>query len=806
MTFSGVNFRSTLGFVTDGPNDVWCGPGTANTYASPPGYGTTGAGGTQTNISNTLDPRIAGTMFFNGSPTFRYDVPNGPYKLRLGIGHFGGGSAVYGVRVRTGAGSTAGVDYQDIFSASAMTGTQVADATGAVLSATDWPTLNQTININVTRGFINIDGGISGGSRIKHFALEPIVANYADATITDDTHVAATTPVLMEAQPNQKVLCFLDFSVGSASDTDYTITQADGVTADPYLTLRTIGSALAVCYNGTRHPGTGPTRTFYLVQTDKTPGGHSNSPYKQTITLNVVAAPAKPFGDGTILSKISTAAFLARQKVIDKITAPYTGNPATDGIWPGYQGQSFQTTTTVYTVATLQSAVMAAKALAGTNKWFCIELDTNGTSDWATSQGIRQNGGTSGDWSFKPELGGGLLIRNKAGGGALILGQIYVRCLRGVHFDNITIASDGGNSAVALGCIRYDGGQAAGGEISLWKLSNSKLGFKHNPAYSSVTPSNMDITKGVVGVFHNGLTEQFIAVGNQVYGASGGFLCKSRLTYISGNDVAYAYDDSHALNAINPADAALFPDIDQYTWLDGNVNRAVCNVANGQHSDWIQQRTNNFTNPGTHYLLVENNIVHKSFDTTGVDAQLTQLSDNVKLSSTVLNNIFASEAPRGWDLSNGTGVQSFIEYNSFGPPSKMIHDVTQYAQQKLFAGSGSSIMRGRKNVLYQDNAYPEDEKTYTGLVSGGQNPNSVMTGTFVQDPDYNAAGGGVDRWAAAISDDPFGGVDMGAFQIAMRAMFAGKSGVDAGFQPDAVSVGTGKNLPRSLVIGIGIRL
>lgn len=170
--YHGINFRQTEAFVTDGPNDFWCGPAVSGSYnaAVGRGFNTTGTLG---NGTATNDPHVAGAAAFNGSPSYRFDVPNGAYKLRVAVGNTGGAATTRQARVLVGTGGVAGVDYFDITNVNTITVLQSLDAQGNIWNNTDWPTSNVPIDVVVTQGFVSVNGGVPGFTTIRHFSVAP---------------------------------------------------------------------------------------------------------------------------------------------------------------------------------------------------------------------------------------------------------------------------------------------------------------------------------------------------------------------------------------------------------------------------------------------------------------------------------------------------------------------------------------------------------------------------------------------------------------------------------------------------------
>lgn len=816
MTYTGFNFRNTLAYVTDGPSDVWAGM-TSSSYlavvSGGTGYGWVASAptGNAANINATNDPRIAGVATLSSANNYRIDVPNGTYDVRVGVMRNTGTPARSGFKLTVGSGGVLNTDYFQIDSVTAsVDNANALDASNNMWPKANWAANNVVKRVVVTQGYFLLGlGSAANPGAVSHFAYQEVATPLVDGVLTDESHTVGNTPTLMEAQPPGKLLGYLDFSVGSVSDITYTLTQADGVTPDPYLDLINTGGVLTLAYKaGVRHPGTGPTRTFYIVQTDKTPGKHTNSPYQQAFTLNVTAAPTKPWNDGSRLSKISTGAFLLRKKVMEAFTVPY-GTAGGFGEWPGYQGQAFTQSITVYNWTQFMSAMGTLKAQAGANKWFSIDLDVDGTSDWDTATMAGSSGNVNGDWVFKPELGGGLLIRNRPGGTPPnIRGSFYFRCARGVHWDGIKQCTDGTVSVVY--CIRTDNGVSGNGDISLVKITNCNFGFMFDPANSGADRTTLVAAKCPAAIFLNGAAEQVIIGNNVFWGVGDAIMTRARLIHTYGNDVSYQLGDTYAGTVPTNGDATYHPDHDQYEWHHDNIGRALGNINNGVHSDFYQQRTS--TTPiFTSYKWFEENIIDKGWTASLFTAQLTQNSDTAEVSSGWAFNIFSTVGPRGIDIAAIGTQRGYVEYNTFGIQNEFRATSTDYAQQGVLNGgtAGSSIPIVRNNIMSAGapaNVYQENSVYYNG-VSPGIDPNTVMPGPFILDPSYTAAGGGIDRWMNQITTDPKT-TSAASFRAQMIATQSGKVGIDAGYIADQAAPVTGDAVPvqRRLSVGMGIGL
>ena len=151
----GFDFRSTQAFVTDPAFAVFAAMGvtTSPTTATIGGQSVTygwealGSGSLTRDRTTGFDPRLAGIncQQNNGNTSvFRVDLPGtGDYNIGLALGDTGGYSQPSTVGVSSG-----GINVFSLFAVNGLTrAIDVADATGSVRLATDWPVSNLPVRI-----------------------------------------------------------------------------------------------------------------------------------------------------------------------------------------------------------------------------------------------------------------------------------------------------------------------------------------------------------------------------------------------------------------------------------------------------------------------------------------------------------------------------------------------------------------------------------------------------------------------------------------------------------------------------------
>lgn len=823
MAFTGFNFRATLagptGFTGDLPNDIWVG-NTGNSYKSVAnggtGYGWVGGSAFMSNGSASYDSRLGGDAFINSSPKYRIDVANGTYDIRLAVGPTGGAPGVTYCRFRVGSGSVAGTDYYDVTNATLINNTQSLDAMGTVWLNTQWPALNVPRRVTVTQGFISVELGTSS-SFPRHIAYQQAASTLVDIPLTDDTGVAGTTPMLFEGQPSGKLVAKAVQLIGGPSNTSLSVCEADGVTPSQYLTIATINNEQWIVHKNVRFPDMGGTYNFVLVQSDTSGIAiYTNSPYKQAIAMPVTAAPGKPFGGTDLMSRITSGCWLARKNIVDKMMRPFTGDINTSGLWPGYQNQTIDYSTTVYNLSTLRSQVDAYQVMAQTshNKVYCVELDTNGTSDWDVHELVAQYP----VWDFFPENGNVMLIRYKAGGARpLLKGGWLIGMFRGVHIKDLVWSPDGSalsytgaytSSQVGNGIQFYpnpntnfapnNGGKTQYGRLQILKLEGVKCGLKFDPQYAAVTPLNADTNptttkmKGGFAIGSNNLCgEQFILKDCVLWGINAALTPFAHyLMYIENVDCIMSMSDLLGTNSIHPDFAQWYPGgkLDVYEWINGLHQRAVVDVVdstgNAIHADYHQQRsTTGFTTPGISFRLWENNVINQSFNSPGI-ARENWINSSVAPQATVfINNLAVSYAPRGIESGYGPNTIQYVEYNTLGVPYKMPLGASAKAGQYIYGSNSSgSVVKTYKNIYSAgDNVtiqFPNEQNVVYGFaLTRPWPPNTIMQGPFEDDPTQPGR-----VRAVAWDDDPGNGVTLNQFKKKIMDIHKQLPGVDAGAQ------------------------
>lgn len=224
----GINFRSTLGYVTDGANENFEAAGGV-TYPRTTAQGNTV--GWEQSVGNTrdrnsaLDRRLAGVHFFNTQTDFRFDLPSaGSYSVRLAAGDASNGNdTVWSL-----------LDTTTVLQ-SLATGTSTAgnfkDATDTLLSAAAWPGSNTAVTKTFSTTICRFRGATVGvANQIAHAYVESAGGASNTAINPGVGSVAITGHVPTVAQTaNQS----LTPSAGSIGITGYapTISQPQSITA-----------------------------------------------------------------------------------------------------------------------------------------------------------------------------------------------------------------------------------------------------------------------------------------------------------------------------------------------------------------------------------------------------------------------------------------------------------------------------------------------------------------------------------------------------------------------------------------------
>ena len=171
MAFSGINFRATSGYVTDGSGDTYSTPTfAADAYPTTRGGKTFGQAALNDfdcrNRVDTNDPRLAGMAFTAATDkVFKFDLPSGAgtYDVRIAFGD-GTSGVSHNVLIKDGPTPLATI--------SGTTGTnEFLDAAGTVRTAAAWPGSNTTQSLVFTGSQLTLVSG-SGGFRVAHIAVQ----------------------------------------------------------------------------------------------------------------------------------------------------------------------------------------------------------------------------------------------------------------------------------------------------------------------------------------------------------------------------------------------------------------------------------------------------------------------------------------------------------------------------------------------------------------------------------------------------------------------------------------------------------
>ena len=188
MSFAGINFRATSGFVTDGAGDTY-----SLGEASPVVRGGFTFGFNSDITANTRDrasggdPRLAGIAFFANSgaaQTFTLNLPFGPgtYNIRLALGDANAGQICY-CEIKDGSTSLKTIG------PTVTTAGVFLDANGTLQTA--WPVDNVAIQRTFAGSVMTLVlGGSAGGSAasaITHVSLEFVSGGATAVTLSGPT-------------------------------------------------------------------------------------------------------------------------------------------------------------------------------------------------------------------------------------------------------------------------------------------------------------------------------------------------------------------------------------------------------------------------------------------------------------------------------------------------------------------------------------------------------------------------------------------------------------------------------------------
>lgn len=158
MTDMKFNFRSTLGFVTDGVGETFFGGGA---YSGGVGYGISSGPDNYADRDNALDRRLAGIIYMTngfGDLEFRADIGNGTFNMRCAMGDAAGPHTDARLRFFDGANAT------PILTIGPGGATDWVDAAGTNhATAAAWVSSNASVPLTITGGYVRVILGNSTG-------------------------------------------------------------------------------------------------------------------------------------------------------------------------------------------------------------------------------------------------------------------------------------------------------------------------------------------------------------------------------------------------------------------------------------------------------------------------------------------------------------------------------------------------------------------------------------------------------------------------------------------------------------------
>jgi len=193
MSNFGFNFRSSLGYVTDGANDAFSDPNGSDTYPTTETiggesivFGMTQRGNSQRSRDRNsgIDVRLAGHYGSANNATtisiFRVDLPaTGNYDITLGANDASYASTCY-LKLLDNTTEIIHHSAVSVASGSAM------DANGNVYTHANWPSSNTPINHTFTSTTLFIEigdtGGSAGDTSLSHLHITSISASTASTT------------------------------------------------------------------------------------------------------------------------------------------------------------------------------------------------------------------------------------------------------------------------------------------------------------------------------------------------------------------------------------------------------------------------------------------------------------------------------------------------------------------------------------------------------------------------------------------------------------------------------------------------
>lgn len=650
MAFTGFNFRSTLGYVTDtqpaGYGAVCTFVG-AGAYSGGAGFGYVSSSPTATNRSTSIDARIAGdhtltSMLF----AMRIDMPSGNYKFRFAAGATGvtaaqdalvwNGGCQDGATVISNANHTNyaaatsfALNRYTIFGANLYKAT-TAGTTGAASAPTH--TSGTASDGTVVWTFIKsaiaryVNASVTSGSQMDAASAIHTNANWpannaqsAQVTVTAGfvtiTRGQTTNLTLRhfafdpQATPLQPLALFdeyggalgASFSLFAGQPVGY---QAIRVTALAGAATYTLGGDLAEYFalatidgaqwitQAVRIPNSVTSGTLTITQTDGSPL-ISGSPFVNSYTIAVVSSGARSLDTTRVEGLLSTQASL----ILERVTNAHAG------IWQGVSrasvppGNVFQVSSSAEFVAAWNGITPDGSST------YCIELLSG-----AFASNVNLNSKNFGT--------GGLLVM-PAPGHDPEFNQISTNnniVVRGLHFEGVKqpMAPAGG----AFFAWRF--GTYNGTFANRLKFSNCRVGYMYKagatePQVSELAAPGVGNSTAWVSVDH---AEQLIITNNVGDGTSQMIGCSGvRVLHIKGNRNMRGTDDHMAL-AIQKAtvDAlGVLADDDLYWLIEDEVYDRELDYegfTTTAHRDFIQLRPTLDGAPYAAQRVVAKNLVN----------------------------------------------------------------------------------------------------------------------------------------------------------------------------------------------------
>ena len=566
MAFTGFDFRNNTdgtGFPGDPTGNTAVRPSTA-LYSASQGYGFSGSL-VGASFSNPADGRLGGYILISSSGvSFRIDVPNGAYDIRLALG--ASTAAPTGLRITYGSGAN---DFIEITGSTSGSASNV-DAVGNVVSDSSWAVSPATVRVTVNNNRLLINRAITANNNayLKHFSFQPVPGPLQPVTISsDDSLVTVATTgtttagsATVASIPNAVGIFVGMYAQGTAIPAGVTVTDVvakSAVNGSTTGVTLSSGSGVTALANGPLIFGFIPTleeknpqgkiigplqflvgsvANLAVLSQDGTP-----NPYLGIKVINGVPCLAYlglPF-PGTApnytfdISQTDTSGNFTGSPYVTTFTMPVTFAPTkpTDNSllgkistkafllrkqildkqattkWPGYKGQAFYPggDVLVNSLSGLLAALRTFSGLAAANRWFRIKC-TNAflaqAADWSTSPA--PNTGFS--VNFLPESGGGCRIENDAGQNVLIRGATYTSSQRGVHYDGMSFC----NTTTIN--VRMDYSSTKPMTVAIF--TRCKYGYLFDPNYSEASYADPNSPSFILPNAQNGV--QLVGAADQL--------------------------------------------------------------------------------------------------------------------------------------------------------------------------------------------------------------------------------------------------------------------------------------------------